>query len=961
MAVRQDALPAMAKGRRRVRLTRKRSRRLWLWLSVVSGAAVSLGAAVMAFVIVTGIGIGIAVSVASSFLEDLPQVDEIASVGEKLFQTTTIRDRTGRTLGSLLGEGRRTVVAPENIPQVVKVAVIASEDATFYENPGVEVRAILRALWQNFRGGQVVSGASTITQQLVKNVLLTPEETYERKLREAVLAWQISQRFSKDEILGLYLNQNYYGSLAYGVVAAADTYFGKALGEITLAEAAMLAGILRAPSTDNPQVDPVAARREQLRVLAAIERHGLASIEQVVEAREENVAVKPTRQTTSPAPHFLEHVVRELQNRYGPEISRLGWDVTTTLDLELQAAAEARAREHVRSLSDRKVTNAAVVSMRPGTGEILAMVGSLNFNNPEIDGQVNVATALRQPGSAFKLFTYASALEQRYSPATMLLDIPTAIPIVGQEPYRPRNYDRAFRGPVSLRTALASSLNVPAVRTQVAAGVEATVTLAERMGISTLADRSRIGPSIALGSNEVRLIELTTAYATVANQGRRVSPTTILCVRDSQGRIVEQLGDGCAAAREVRPLTVSSMALAQRVISADVAYLLTSILSDSEARLQGFGEAGELLELDGRPAAVKTGTTENTRDALTVGFTPQFATGVWVGNADGSPMDDVTGVRGASPIWKKVMDYAHEGLDVREWKRPATIVVQEVDVVSGFLPSPFTPETREEEFMSGHVPTQRDVVHQPFRVHVATGLLATPDTPPDQVKEQIYVVLPIEAEAWQRSVKPDSPLRLPPDGFVGKSDLLGSEKGVLVTKPTEGAQIRSILEIVGSASIPGFVSAELELGEGVVPSRWNRIGDPVVEPRSGSSLGAIDTIQLPDGAYTLRLTVRAVDGGAEIALRRFTVDNTPPTVELLGRTPETSEVAGMVGLGARVTDAGGIARVEFLVDGESVGVRLRTPYTVEWASQPGEHRLVAVATDRAGNVGRTEPVTVRVR
>ena len=304
-----------------------------------------------------------------------------------------------------------------------------------------------------------MSGASTITQQLVKNVLLTPEETYERKLREAVLAWQISQRFSKDEILGLYLNQNYYGSLAYGVVAAADTYFGKALGEITLAEAAMLAGILRAPSTDNPQVDPVAARREQLRVLAAIERHGLASIEQVVEAREENVAVKPTRQTTSPAPHFLEHVVRELQNRYGPEISRLGWDVTTTLDLELQAAAEARAREHVRSLSDRKVTNAAVVSMRPGTGEILAMVGSLNFNNPEIDGQVNVATALRQPGSAFKLFVYLAGLEAGLAPNSMVQDTPVSI-----DGWRPRNYDGRYRGGGSLRRALAGSFNAAAVR-----------------------------------------------------------------------------------------------------------------------------------------------------------------------------------------------------------------------------------------------------------------------------------------------------------------------------------------------------------------------------------------------------------------------------------------------------------------------------------------------------------------
>ena len=266
----------MAKRRRLIAKPRQRSNRLWLWLALAASGLVGLGAALVAVVVATGVGIVLAVNVASTFLTDLPPVDEIATVGGQLFQTTTIHDRRGRPLGELLGEGRRRVVPPEDIPQVVKIAVVAAEDATFYENPGVEVRAIARALWNNWRGGEVVSGASTITQQLVKNALLTPEETYERKIREAVLAWQISQRFSKDEILGLYLNQNHYGGLTYGIAAAAESYFDKDLADVTLAEAAMLVGLLPAPSLNNPHVDPQAARREQLRVLGAIGRHGLA-------------------------------------------------------------------------------------------------------------------------------------------------------------------------------------------------------------------------------------------------------------------------------------------------------------------------------------------------------------------------------------------------------------------------------------------------------------------------------------------------------------------------------------------------------------------------------------------------------------------------------------------------------------------------------------------------------------
>ncbi len=944
--------------RRAVPVARKQKGRVWLWVGFLTGTVAALGLVVTGLLVATSIGLGIAIGVASTFLSDLPPVEQVASVGGDLFQTTTISDRKGRRIGELLGEGRRTVVAPEEIPQVVKVAAIAAEDATFYENPGVELRAIARALWQNVRGGQVVSGASTITQQLVKNVLLTPEETYERKLREAVLAWQISQRFSKDEILGLYLNQNYYGSLAYGVAAAAQTYFGKQLENLTLAEAAMLAGVLPSPSTDNPHVNPEAARRGQRRVLAAIERHGLAPRQDIADARNEQVVIVPKRQTNSPAPHFLEFTVRELQRRYGPEISRRGWTVVTTLDLEMQASAQRAIRDHLRTLSDNQVSNAGLVAVRPTTGEILAMVGSVDFDNEAIDGQVNVTTALRQPGSAFKMFTYASALEQGWAPATMLLDIPTTIPIVGQEAYRPRNYDRKFRGPVSVRTSLASSLNVPAVRTQVAIGIDRTIDVAERLGVSSLTDRSRIGPAMALGSNEVRLIELTGAYAALGNRGRYIEPVAILCIRDGLGRIVDQHGDGCAAAAENREVTRSSVPAGRDALSPEVAYLMTSILSDNAARTSGFGQLRDMLELNGRPSAVKTGTTENTRDALTVGFTPQLATGVWVGNSDGTPMQDVTGLRGASPIWKQFMEAAHLGLQVRTWSRPATIVIQEVDRISGLLPTPFTPETIEEEFVAGAEPTQRDPVHQPFRVHIPTGLLATPEAPLEQVEERVYVVLPTEAETWQRNLEPEAPLRLPPDAFVATTKATAGNTGALIEQPTENEPVRSILEVRGAANVPQFVSSELHYGVGIAPTNWTRIGELTTKPSEEGSLGAIDTIQLEDGPYTLRLTVRSTTGG-EVVYRRFVVDNTAPQVEVRGLGLAAKLASGKVMLGADVTDANGVAEVSFEVDGETIGVDRRAPFEAAWAPEPGEHVLLVSATDRAGNVAETLPVTFR--
>ncbi len=933
----------------------------WVWL-LAGGAAAAIIASTLVLAVVAASGAAAAAAAASTLLTDVPEVEEILDVGSGLFQTTTIVDRRGRPLGELLGQGRRTLVPPEAIPADVKAAVIAAEDATFYENPGVELRAIVRALWQNFTGGEIVSGASTITQQLVKNVLLTPEETVERKVKEAVLAWQLSERFSKDEILGLYLNQNYYGSLSYGVAAAARTYFGKPLREVTLAEAALLAGILRSPATDNPHADPEAARREQLRVLDRLEETGLAPPARVEAARREVITIMPPQPAEVRAPHFFRFVLDEVQARYGPDVSWQGWRIITTLDLDLQEQAETAAREHVATLADQTVTNAALVAVRPGTGEVVAMVGSLDFNDVAIDGQVNVTLAPRQPGSAFKPITYASAMQRGYSPATMLLDIPTIVPIVGQEPYAPRNYSERFSGPVSLRTALGSSLNIPAVRTQLFAGLEPTVDMAEQLGITTLTDPSRIGPALALGSNEVRLIELTSAYGVFANEGRAVAPTGILCILDAQGRVVEQLGDDGCSARVLADVSETPTRIAStQVISPGLAFLMTSILSDERARVLGFGETRRNLQLPDRRAAAKTGTTEDTRDALTVGYTPQLVTGVWVGNADGTPMDDVTGVRGAAPIWQRFMTAALEGQPALEWPQPATVVVQEIDALSGLLPSPFTPETREEFFLAGTVPVQRDMVHQPFAIHVPTGLLATPDTPPDETEEQVFVVLPTEAEEWQRTLDDDSPLRLPPEAFVAGTAPTGASERAAITSPLPQERVRSVLEIQGTAAGPLFAEFELRYGAGPAPGNWVRIGTVGATPVTEGPLRAIDTSQLPDGPYTLRLVVRASNGREDVVFRRFVVDNTPPAVAVAGLANGDERSAGVIELRAALQDAGGLAAVAYEMNGEVIDEVQRAPYRLRWTAEPGTYTLRAIATDRAGNQTASDPVTFTVR
>jgi 1A family penicillin-binding protein len=686
-------------------------------------------------------------------LADLPSLDNLR--GYAAAPSSKVYDRYGRLLFEILPPqtGRHSPVPLSEVPTALRQATVATEDATFYQNPGVDAWAIVRAVWINLRGGEVLSGGSTITQQLARNMLLSPDERYERtltrKLREAVLAWRMARRYSKDEILALYLNETYYGNLAYGVEAAAQAYFGKHVRDLDLAECAMLAGLPQAPSFYNPLENQEAARERQAVVLDLMVKHGYLSDSQAYQAKEEKLYFASAPFEIR-APHFVMYVRSLLEQELGLErLEQGGLSIYTTLDLDLNETARDIVRYRLARLAvcdgqqtncppgGHNVRNAALVALDPQTGEILAMLGSPDYFSARIDGAVNGTTALRQPGSSIKPITYAAAFEQgKLTPATMMLDVRTSFVTKEGASYVPLNYDLQFRGPVRLREALASSYNLIAVKVLDTIGVEAMTNLARRLGITTFDDPDRLGLAVTLGGGEVRLLEQTAAYAAFANGGHVVHAVAIRRVEDAQGNILlsspSQVGSGEES----------------QVLDERVAYLITDILSDDVARIPSFGE-GSVLKLS-RPAAVKTGTTTDFRDNWTVGYTPDLAVGVWVGNADNEPMREISGITGAAPIWHDFMEAALKGTPVHEFQRPDGLVEVEVCALSGLLPGPDCPHRVTELFLAGTEPTETCTMHQRIALDRATGLRATADTPPQRIVEQVYTILPPEAQEWGR-------------------------------------------------------------------------------------------------------------------------------------------------------------------------------------------------------------------
>lgn len=693
--------------------------------------------------VVAGVG-GMA---AHRLLADLPSPDALYE--RRVAVSSRILDRRGRLLYEIADPhaGRHVPVPLEQIPLPCQQATVATEDAHFYTNPGVDIVGILRALWINLRGGEVLAGGSTITQQLARNLLLDPQErterTLERKLRESLLAWRIARTYTKDQVLALYLNEVYYGNLAYGIEAAAHTYFGKSAAELDLAECALLAGLPQSPAVYDPLSDPEAARQRQQVVLRLMAEQGYIAQEQVHLAAQERIHFAAVPFPIE-APHFVMFVRAWLEQRFGLEaLYTDGLVVTTTIDLDLQRTAERVIRYHLARLEQagagspfRDVNNAALVALDPQSGQILAMVGSPDYFDPVIDGAVNAALTLRQPGSAIKPVTYAAAFDPRrehpLTPASVLMDVRTAFPTREGTSYVPMNYDRRFHGPVSAREALACSYNVPAVQVLDNVGLEQMVALANGLGLSSFGGGERFGLALTLGGGEVRLLELTAAYAAFANGGRRVEPYGVLEVRDASG----------ALRYKARPSP------GPQVVDPRVAYLIGDILSDNEARTPAFGPRS-VLALS-RPAAAKTGTSSDWRDNWTVGYVPQLVTGVWVGNADGRPMVYVSGVDGAGPIWHDFMEAALRGQPVLSFPEPPGLRRVRVCVPSGLLPTPDCPRTRMEVFIAGTEPTQYDDWYRTVRIDSATGAPAGPLTPPERVVERVFIFPPAEIWAWAR-------------------------------------------------------------------------------------------------------------------------------------------------------------------------------------------------------------------
>ncbi|MCB0060617.1 MAG: transglycosylase domain-containing protein, partial [Caldilineaceae bacterium] len=565
----------------------------------------------------------------------------------RLFQTTRLYDRHGALLAELMDEGQRTWIPVNEVARDLINATVATEDATFFANSGVDPMRMVGAVVRNVQDGQISSGASTITMQLARNLFLGPEQRYDqtvdRKLLEIGLAQELTQLYSKAELLEMYLNLLNYGNLAYGPAAAAKVYFGKRAAELTLAQASYLAGIPQQPANLDPYRNFDATKRRQRIVLDLMVRHGYLTTAAADAAfaapleLQDNRALPPTR-----APHFVQYVVDQLDQQYGVGyVRRAGLQITTTLDLPMQELAERVAANHVAAAKEPyDLSNAALVAMQPNHGDILAMVGSVDFNDPTISGQVNVALRPRQPGSAIKPILYAAALDESLiSPATVLWDTPVTYTISANEIYQPRNYDDRFHGPVTVRTALANSYNIPTVKLLAGLSVATMLEKARALGIQSFNQSPEwYGLSLTLGGGEVTLLELTTAFHTLAGNGRYLPPEPILMIADSQGR----------------PLYATEPVAPKQVLSEATAFLISDILSDNVARTPAFGPTSPLLL--SRPAAAKTGTTTDWRDNWTVGYTKYLVAGVWAGNSDGRPMRNTSGVTGAAPIWHDFME-----------------------------------------------------------------------------------------------------------------------------------------------------------------------------------------------------------------------------------------------------------------------------------------------------------------
>ena len=853
----------------------------------------------------------------------LPDIEEIQNYASQ-FETTRFYDRNGQMIYEMIdpSAGRRTYTRLENISPNVLAATIAIEDKEFYNHPGFDIVALARAMITNYTSGEVVSGASTITQQLARTLFFTPEErveiSYRRKAKEIILSSEITRRYSKDEILELYLNEINYGNMAYGIQAAAETYFNTNAKDLTLAQAAFLAGLPQAPSVydifnnrdatlnRNKQVliamYDLSQERNCIEVSNSPERICLAA-QQAADAyvEMENYEFKQ-RANPMVYPHWVTYIRYLLETQYDPQlIYRSGFRVYTTLDPYIQKEADRIVKEQVAALADKNATDGALVALNPKTGEILAMTGSADFYNDEIAGQINMALRPRQPGSSIKPLTYAAAFEKGWTPATILWDVPSEFPPSGdpndtRDPYKPVNYDGKFHGPVSVRSALANSYNVPAVKALEYIGIydnpavegeDGLIAFARRLGISTLTQND-YGLALTLGGGEVTLFDMASAFGVFATNGQKVEPVAITRIEDHTGNVIF----------EAQP------AAPQQVMRAEHAYLITSILSDGAARAPMFG-TNSILNLS-FPAAAKTGTTDEYRDNWTIGYTPDLVTGVWVGNADNTPMVDTSGVSGAAPIWAEFMEIAVPYLtnnSPANFTRPEGIIEKQVCTYSGAEPSEDCQKTTTELFAADNPPPgKEDDLWKNVTLDTWTNLLAS-SACEGFTKEKLVLNVTDkwakkwldetpQGAAWLETVGFKQPVIYVPKRECRADDprptllFVGLEDKQVITSDT-----LDIYAVINATE--NFQDYYLEYGVGREPTEWTRLLEP------GGSISeelqkifTWDTTQVEAGTVTLRLFMSSTKNGHAEKLLRLKIQ-VPTRTPTPTKTPKPTKTPTM--------------------------------------------------------------------
>lgn len=821
---------------------------------------------------------------------DLPTVTELRSRASS-FETAQIFDRNGALLYSLEdpNQGNRTFVKVGQISQHLKDATIATEDSRFYTNPGFDPIAIFRAVFGAVTSGETQGGASTITQQLARALLLDEEERSERsitrKIREIILAAEMYRTYEKDEILELYLNEINYGNRAYGIQAAAETYFGKSAADLTLAEASLLAGLPQAPAWWDPFTNPEKALGRQTEVLGAMVREGYITPQQAQEAINE-MSVRIYQLTppnvTLKYPHFIVTVLQQLEQANDAQsIYRGGLNIYTTIDPAAQQLAENTLANHRGTLANYGANNGAMVVMDPRSGEILALVGSVDFNDETISGQVNMALAPRQPGSTIKPFVYLAAMKQGWTASTLIWDIPTAFPDGANPPYQPKNYDDEFHGPMLLRPSLGNSYNIQAVKAMEYVGVCNFIGYANTIGLTSLKNdgcaeygaATNYGLALALGGGEIPPLEMATAYAIIANQGQLVVPHSITRITDNSD---------AELFRYLPPPAV-------QVIPAEDAYIISDILSDNNARQPEFGLNNNLI-IPGHRVAVKTGTSgssrNDVRDAWSIGFTPEVVTAVWTGRTDNQPVaPGASGYYMATPIWNGFMTGYLSSRPPANFNRPAGVVDREVCANSGTLPGPACGNRRVELFNQTDNRFPLDA-NQDFltkvRIDLWTGnqaneacgeavyeanffnVLVPPGSPEIQGRERQLVADWIQnnpqGQGWAAANGVALPLKLPPQNFC---DANTPRPSAAVSLPQPFAEVSGLFDLIGTAKAPNFGGYQIDYGLSHDPQGWGTLVERQPNPVDNGILFRFSTDDLIakgiSGAFALKLIVFGPD------------------------------------------------------------------------------------------------------